>query len=122
MLKKSILIALFVFLLILQGCSENKNKKMKHTVSKNKNEYVLSSLKEKKFIVTKVKDGFKVKDTQDKVVIFDIIFIDNIFKFKKILFYRFKLIDMVLMSFDIFYFLIIIRAKLSNLIIFLISN
>ena len=70
MLKKSIFIALSAILLILHGCSSDKSKKIKSTVPKNT--YMLSSLKSKEFVVTKVKDGFVVKGEKQKIIIFDI--------------------------------------------------
>ena len=71
MLKNSILIVLFVFLFVLQGCNSG-DKQRKKTPPVNNNEYLLSSLGNKKFKVVKVKDGFEIKNIKEKIVIFDI--------------------------------------------------
>ncbi len=70
MLKKSILPTLFTVLLMIQGCSSEKTKDVENLVPAN--EYVLTSIKNKQLIVTQESEGFELKDTKGKVVIFDI--------------------------------------------------
>ena len=70
MLKKSILLTLFVVLLLIQGCSNDKTKDAKNIAPAN--EYVLTSIKNKQLVVTQESEGFKLKNANGKVVIFDI--------------------------------------------------
>ena len=66
MLKRLALAVLFLSVFILQGCFEDKN-----TIIKS-DKFILNSLKNKVFTVTKTKDGFKVNELENKIIIFDI--------------------------------------------------
>ena len=75
MYKNSLLALIFLFSLIFQGCSEKKSEssevqEVNSMVSKN--EYVLSSLKNEQYIITKEGEGFILEGAEGKVVILDI--------------------------------------------------
>jgi len=66
MLKRLTLAVFFLSVFVLQGCFEDKN-----TILKS-DKFTLNSLKNKVFTVTKTKDGFKVNELENKIIIFDI--------------------------------------------------
>jgi len=72
MLKKSTLIISILFTLLFQACSnEDKvNKNANEMVSVN--EYVLTGLDKKQYVVKKDGEGFILEGAKNKVVIFDI--------------------------------------------------
>jgi len=74
MFKKSITTILFTSILLFQGCSNDE--KADATQSANDmistNEYVLTALDNKQYIVKKEGSGFVLKGAEGKVVIFDI--------------------------------------------------
>jgi thiol-disulfide isomerase/thioredoxin len=74
MIKTSLLTTLLVFTLFFQACS--KQKEQDETQSANSmvatNEYVLTALDKKQYVVKKEADGFKLQGADGKVVIFDI--------------------------------------------------
>ena len=74
MLKITILSTLLTLSLFLQACSKDKdqdnNTKANNMISKN--EYVLTGLDTKQYVVTKELNGFTLKGAKGKVVIFDI--------------------------------------------------
>jgi len=79
MLKKSIFMAFLVVAILFQGCSdkkENNEEKSKATKEANNmlssNEFILTSTDNKQYVVKKEAGGFVVKNTEGKVVIFDI--------------------------------------------------
>ncbi len=78
MLKKSIFMTFLVVTILFQGCSDKKEKKEEtKTAAETKsiisaNEFILTSTDNKQYVVKKVSGGFKVDNTEGKVVIFDI--------------------------------------------------
>jgi len=70
MFKKSILFISILTLLIFQGCSNDENSNANDMVSAN--EYVLTGLDKKQYVVKKQGDGFVLDGAKGKVVIFDI--------------------------------------------------
>lgn len=72
MYKKPLLALLFIFSLIFQGCSEEKTESQEVNSMVSKNEYVLTSLKNEQFIITKKDEGFVLEGAEGKVVILDI--------------------------------------------------
>ncbi len=74
MYKKSILTLIFISTLLFVGCSDDKKEVEAEDVNSlvSKNEYVLTSLKNKQYIVTKEADGFVLEGAKGKVVILDI--------------------------------------------------
>lgn len=70
MLKKSILFVSVLFTLIFQGCSSEESSNANDMVSNN--EYILTGLDKKQYIVKKQDDGFILDGAKGKVVIFDI--------------------------------------------------
>jgi thiol-disulfide isomerase/thioredoxin len=75
MLNKSIVTILLSSTLLFLGCSSDK-KEQEATQEANAmlstNEYVLTALDNKQYVVKKTKDGFKLEGADGKVVIFDI--------------------------------------------------
>ena len=71
MLKKSILPLLFSLSLLFQGCGDDKKVEEANSMIST-NEYVLTALDNKQYVVTKETDGFKLSNAKGKVVIFDI--------------------------------------------------
>jgi thiol-disulfide isomerase/thioredoxin len=73
-MKTSLLTTLLVFTLFFQACSEQK--KEENTQSANSmlstNEFVLTALDKKQYVVEKQENGFKLQDADGKVLIFDI--------------------------------------------------
>jgi len=74
MLKKSILPLLFSLTLIFQGCNEEKKVQQVEVANSmiSANEYILTALDDKQYIVTQDGEDFKLADAKGKVVIFDI--------------------------------------------------
>ena len=76
MLKKSILPITLAIMLLSQGCNSDNNDKNSKTEQANsmisKNEYILTTLNKIEYIVTKETDGFKLKDAEGKIIIYDI--------------------------------------------------
>lgn len=74
MLKKSIIFTSIIFSLIFQGCSNNADENKKTGVNDmlSVNEYVLSGLDKKQYVVKKQGNGFTLEGAKNKVVIFDI--------------------------------------------------
>jgi thiol-disulfide isomerase/thioredoxin len=79
MLKKSLFSILFLSALVFQGCSDNENNKTEHieqiaALAKKNTEqkYVLTSTDGRQFVIQKTDDGFILKDSDAKIVIFDI--------------------------------------------------
>jgi len=77
MLKRSITTILLSSTLLFLGCSsDNKKEEQKATQEANSmistNEYVLTGLDKKQYIVKKESDGFSLEGAEGKVVIFDI--------------------------------------------------
>ena len=76
MLKTTILSTLLTLTLFLQACSKDNNSNKNANESANnmitKDEYVLTGLDKKQYVVTKELNGFKLKGAEGKVVIFDI--------------------------------------------------
>ncbi len=76
MLKKSITTILLSSTLLFLGCSSDKKDEQKATQEANSlisaNEYVLTALDNKQYIVKKEASGFKLEGADGKVVIFDI--------------------------------------------------
>ena len=75
MLKKYIFSISLILTVLFQGCSDNKEKSA--TASSvndlvSKNEYVLTGIDNKQYIVSKEGEGFVLKGSKDKIVIFDI--------------------------------------------------
>ncbi|WP_297684227.1 TlpA disulfide reductase family protein [Sulfurimonas sp.] len=70
MFKKSILFISILFTLIFQGCSSGEDSNVNDMVSSN--EYVLTGLDKKQYIVKKEGEGFVLDGAEGKVVIFDI--------------------------------------------------
>ena len=72
MYKKPILALFFISTLFLQGCSQEKSETKEVNALVSKNEYILTSLKNEQYIVTKESDGFVLEGAEGKVVILDI--------------------------------------------------
>ncbi len=73
MLKTSIFPALVAFMFIIQGCSSDKTQASEDANSIiATNKYVLTSLKNKQYTVTKEVNNFLLEGAEGKVVIFDI--------------------------------------------------
>ena len=70
MLKKSILSAALAIMFIFQGCSSDKTEEANNMISAN--EYVLTALDKKQYIVNKEVNSFSLQNAKGKVVIFDI--------------------------------------------------
>jgi len=74
MLKKSLFSIFFISTLLFQGCFDGEKnddtKKVEALV--NSNEYVLTSTDSEQFVVEKTQNGFILKDSDAKIVIFDI--------------------------------------------------
>ena len=70
MLKKSIIFTAVFFSLIFGGCSSEKAENPNDMISAN--EYVLTALDNKQYVVKKEGTGFILKNAKGKVVIFDI--------------------------------------------------
>jgi len=70
MLKKSLLIISLLSTLLFQACSSEKEEVVENLVSAN--EYVLTGLDNKQYIVKKEANGFVLEGAKDKVVMFDI--------------------------------------------------
>ena len=68
MFKKSIFLLSILSTLLFQGCSDKSNGN--DMISTD--EYVLTALDKKQYVVKKVTDGFILEGAQDKIVIFDI--------------------------------------------------
>jgi thiol-disulfide isomerase/thioredoxin len=73
MLKTTLLATLLILSLFLQACSKDKED---HSSSANdmiaKNEYALTGLDAKQYVITKEPNGFELAGAKGKVVIFDI--------------------------------------------------
>lgn len=75
MFKKYILPISVILVVLFQGCSENREKKSTaNSVNDmiSKNEYVLTGIDKKQYIVKKDGNGFVLEGSKDKIVIFDI--------------------------------------------------
>ncbi|QOY51105.1 TlpA family protein disulfide reductase [Candidatus Sulfurimonas baltica] len=74
MLKKSILFISILSTLIFQGCSNDENKDVTKSANDmiSVNEYVLTGLDSKQYVVKKKDNGFVLEGAKGKVVIFDI--------------------------------------------------
>ena len=81
MLKTTILSTLLAVGLLTQACSKEKSDNSQQSssssnansiMSHNSNEYVLTGLDTKQYVVTKTADGYKLDGADGKVVIFDI--------------------------------------------------
>jgi len=74
MFKKSITTILFTSTLLFLGCSNNEKQDATKEANSmlSTNEYVLTALDNKQFIVKKEDSGFSLKNAKGKVVIFDI--------------------------------------------------
>ena len=72
MLKLTILSTLLTLSLFLQACSQDKDNNTSANDMISKNEYVLTGLDNKQYVVTKELNGYKLKGAEGKVVIFDI--------------------------------------------------
>jgi len=81
MLKTTIFSTLLAFSLLTQGCSKEKNNNSQESspsssansiMSHNSNEYVLTGLDNKQYVVTKTTNGYTLEGATGKVVIFDI--------------------------------------------------
>ena len=76
MLKRSITTILLSSTLLFLGCSSDKKEEQKAIQEANSmistNEYVLTGLDKKQYIVKKESDGFSLEGAEGKVVIFDI--------------------------------------------------
>lgn len=81
MLKTTIFSTLLAFSLLTQACSKEKSNKSSESasapsanniMSHNSNEYVLTGLDSKQYVVTKTTDGYTLEGAKGKVVIFDI--------------------------------------------------
>lgn len=70
MFKKSILFLSLLFTLIFQGCTGGEESNANDMVSSN--EYVLTGLDKKQYVVKKEGEGFVLDGAKGKVVIFDI--------------------------------------------------
>ena len=71
MLKKSILSITLAIMLLSQGCSSDNNDK-DSKIEQLKSEYVLSTLNENNYTITKESDSFKLNNANGKIVIYDI--------------------------------------------------
>lgn len=72
MLKLTILSTLLTLSFLFQACSKEKNNNTDANSMIRKNQYVLTGLDNKQYVVTKELNGFKLKGAKGKVVIFDI--------------------------------------------------
>ena len=70
MFKKITLTLILTSTLLFLGCSSDDNKNANNMVSAN--EYVLTALDKKQYIVKKEGSGFLLKGAEGKVIIFDI--------------------------------------------------
>ena len=70
MFKKSILLISILSALLFHGCSSEENSSANNMVSGN--EYVLTGLDKKQYVVKKKDGGFLLEGAEGKVVIFDI--------------------------------------------------
>ncbi len=71
-MKKITILSLLFVALLFQACSKKEESSQANAVMVNKNEFVLTGLNNKQYIVAKGKDGYSVEGAQGKVVIFDI--------------------------------------------------
>ena len=73
-MAKSVIFSLLVALtLLLQACSKEKEKETSEANSIiSKNEFVLTALDKKQYVVTKETEGYSIVGAKGKVVIFDI--------------------------------------------------
>ena len=72
MIKKSILLSSIILLLTFQGCSSEEKKTQEINSMVSKNEYVLTSVDAKQYVVKKEGSGFILEGAKGKVIIFDI--------------------------------------------------
>ena len=76
MIKTSLLATLIATSLLFTACSKEKEKTKDIKESANAmlstNEFVLTSLAKKQYVVKKTTDGFSVDGAKDKVIIFDV--------------------------------------------------
>jgi len=73
MFKKSILFISILSTLLFQGCSNDEKENIESANAMlSVNEYILTGLDSKQYIVTKKGDGFVLEGAKGKVVIFDI--------------------------------------------------
>jgi thiol-disulfide isomerase/thioredoxin len=72
MLKKSILPLALAIALLSQGCSNDNKEQVKEAKNISQNEYALTGLNKQSFTVIKETDGFRLKQAQGKVVLYDI--------------------------------------------------
>ncbi len=74
MMKTSLLTTLLLFTLFFQACSEQKEQKDAQSANSmlSTNEYVLTALDKKQYVLNKDNDGFKLQGADGKVIIFDI--------------------------------------------------
>ena len=74
MLKTTILITILTLSLFLQACSKEKEKENSSQANSviAKNEYVLTGLDAKQYVITKEANGFELVGAKGKVIIFDI--------------------------------------------------
>jgi len=64
--------ALLSITLIFQACSSNEEETQTTNAMVSTNEYVLTGLDKAQYITTQTETGFKVKDNESKIIIFDI--------------------------------------------------
>ena len=76
MLRKSIFIALLGIAVLFQGCGDTKDSTEKSNKSANdmlsSNEFILTSTDNTQYVVKKEQGGYSLKNSEGKVVIFDI--------------------------------------------------
>jgi len=72
MFKKSLTSILLVSILLFLGCSNAEDETQKANDMISKDEFVLTSLENKQYVVKKEGTGFVLKGAEGKVVIFDI--------------------------------------------------
>ncbi len=72
MLKTTILSALLLFALFFQACSNDTNQNENENDLTSSNEYILTAINNAQYIVKKGSEGFILKDTEGKIILFDI--------------------------------------------------
>jgi len=73
MLNKSILSLIFITTLVFQGCTDKKQEDISKANSMlSLNEYVLTGLDNKQYVLKKEDNGFTLKDTKAKIIILDV--------------------------------------------------
>ena len=73
MIKISFLVTLVIITLVFQACTDQKKEEAQSANNiLSTNEYVLTALNKKQFLIKKEKNGFKLQNADGKIVIFDI--------------------------------------------------